>query len=193
MRCTYSMALAFAINPRASPRPTRRAATCFSTANRHLGRRLIMGTTFSLVGTKNSAKAGTSDDIVEKSDEEWRKVLTPEQHHVLREAGTERPWSSALNNEKRVGVFVCAGCGNKLFLSSTKYNSGTGWPSFYQAQPGAVDEVSDWSIFFMPRTEVRCHKCKGHLGHVFGDGPRPTGQRYCMNGLALKFEPDGSA
>ena len=126
-----------------------------------------------------------------KSDEEWRRELAPEAYHVLRKHGTERAGTSPLNGEKRNGMFVCAGCGKPLFASDAKYESGTGWPSFYApVAPEAVTEHSDRS-FFMRRTEVRCADCDGHLGHVFPDGPQPTGMRYCMNGVALKFEPKG--
>ncbi|MCC0030601.1 MAG: peptide-methionine (R)-S-oxide reductase MsrB [Brucellaceae bacterium] len=126
-----------------------------------------------------------------KSDEEWRRELSPEAYHVLRKHGTERAGTSPLNGEKRNGMFVCAGCGKPLFASGAKYESGTGWPSFYApVAPDAVTEHSDRS-FFMRRTEVRCADCDGHLGHVFPDGPQPTGMRYCMNGVALKFEPKG--
>ena len=126
-----------------------------------------------------------------KSDEEWRRELSPEAYHVLRKHGTERAGTSPLNGEKRNGMFVCAGCGKPLFASGAKYESGTGWPSFYApVAPNAVTEHSDRS-FFMRRTEVRCADCDGHLGHVFPDGPQPTGMRYCMNGVALKFEPKG--
>ena len=126
-----------------------------------------------------------------KSDEEWRRELSPEAYHVLRKHGTERAGTSPLNGEKRNGMFVCAGCGKPLFASDAKYESGTGWPSFYApVAPDAVTEHSDRS-FFMRRTEVRCADCDGHLGHVFPDGPQPTGMRYCMNGVALKFEPKG--
>ena len=124
-----------------------------------------------------------------KSDEEWRRELSPEAYHVLRKHGTERAGTSPLNGEKRNGMFVCAGCGKPLFASGAKYESGTGWPSFYApVASDAVTEHSDRS-FFMRRTEVRCADCDGHLGHVFPDGPQPTGMRYCMNGVALKFEP----
>jgi peptide-methionine (R)-S-oxide reductase len=124
---------------------------------------------------------------VQKSDEEWRKQLDPLQYSVLRKHSTERAFTSPLNNEKRPGSFVCAGCGTPLFDSATKFESGTGWPSFWQPLPDGVGTTTDRS-FFMTRTEVHCAKCGGHLGHVFPDGPQPTGERYCMNGAALKFE-----
>ena len=124
---------------------------------------------------------------IEKSDEEWRKQLDAQQYSVLRKHSTERAFTSPLNDEKRQGAFVCAGCGTPLFDSATKFESGTGWPSFWQPLPDGVGTTTDRS-FFMTRTEVHCAKCGGHLGHVFPDGPQPTGQRYCMNGAALKFE-----
>jgi peptide-methionine (R)-S-oxide reductase len=127
------------------------------------------------------------NDKLEKSDADWKKELDPLQHHVLRQHGTERPFSSPLNDEKRKGIFRCAGCGEPLFDSDTKYESGSGWPSFWAPKDKAVETTSDTS-HGMVRTEVTCAKCGGHLGHVFPDGPRPTGQRYCMNGAALKFE-----
>ncbi len=119
---------------------------------------------------------------------EWRKLLGDQRYHVLREAGTERPFSSPLDKEKRAGVYSCAGCALPLFASNTKFNSGTGWPSFWQPMDHAVDEAED-TAFGMRRVEVLCHRCGGHLGHVFDDGPKPTGLRYCMNGLALNFKP----
>jgi peptide-methionine (R)-S-oxide reductase len=125
---------------------------------------------------------------VVKSDEEWRRQLTPEQYHVLREHGTERPGSCALLAEKRAGTFRCAGCANLLFRAERKFESGTGWPSFFAPLEGAVETTEDRS-FFMVRTEVHCARCGGHLGHVFEDGPPPTGLRYCINGVALDFEP----
>jgi peptide-methionine (R)-S-oxide reductase len=124
---------------------------------------------------------------IEKSDEEWRQQLDPQQYSVLRKHGTERAFTSPLNDEKRKGSFVCAGCGEPLFDSSTKFESGTGWPSFWQPLPDGIGTTTDRS-FFMTRTEVHCARCGGHLGHVFPDGPAPTGQRYCMNGAAMKFE-----
>ena len=128
---------------------------------------------------------------VARSEEEWRRELTPEEYRVLREHGTERPGTNPLNWEKRDGEFFCAGCGQALFSSDTKYESGSGWPSFYQPLPEAVETTTDRSMF-MTRTEVHCARCGGHLGHVFEDGPQPTGLRYCMNGTALKFEPNGT-
>jgi len=125
---------------------------------------------------------------VEKSQDEWRRELAPDAYRVLREHGTERAGTSPLNDEHRAGTFRCAGCGTPLFNSDTKYESGSGWPSFYKPMAGAVGTTED-SSHFMRRTEVHCAKCGGHLGHVFPDGPKPTGERYCMNGVALKFEP----
>jgi peptide-methionine (R)-S-oxide reductase len=123
-----------------------------------------------------------------KTDAEWRAELTPEQFHVLREHGTERAGSSPLNYEKRTGTFKCAACGAALFASDAKFESGTGWPSFWEPLPGGVATTVDRS-YGMTRVEVHCAACGGHLGHVFPDGPKPTGQRYCMNGVALDFEP----
>ncbi len=122
------------------------------------------------------------------SEAEWRQKLSPEQFHVLRKHGTERAGISPLNHEKRDGTFVCAGCGKELFAAGTKFESGTGWPSFYAPLEGAVGTTGDRSLF-MTRTEVHCADCGGHLGHVFEDGPRPTGLRYCMNGAAMAFKP----
>jgi peptide-methionine (R)-S-oxide reductase len=125
---------------------------------------------------------------VEKSEAEWRAQLSPDAFRVLRQHGTERPGTSELNAEKRPGTFTCAGCGTPVFDAGTKFESGTGWPSFWAPIEGAVATRSDRS-FFMTRTEVHCATCGGHLGHVFPDGPQPTGQRYCMNGVAMAFKP----
>jgi peptide-methionine (R)-S-oxide reductase len=127
--------------------------------------------------------------MVEKTPDDWKKSLSPEQFHVLREHGTERAGSSPLNDEKRSGTFRCAGCGAPLFTSDTKFESGTGWPSFFEPIERAVETTTDTS-YGMRRVEVHCAHCGGHLGHLFPDGPRPTGQRYCMNGTSLDFEPD---
>ncbi|MCW3474282.1 peptide-methionine (R)-S-oxide reductase MsrB [Limobrevibacterium gyesilva] len=129
-------------------------------------------------------------DETTRTDEEWRKILSPEAYKVLRQHATERAGTSPLNAEKRRGTFVCAGCGQPLYNSETKFESGCGWPSFWAPLDGAVGTSSDNS-WFMVRTEVHCARCQGHLGHVFDDGPQPTGQRYCMNGVAMKFEPEG--
>ena len=134
-----------------------------------------------------AARAG-GDDHVAYSDAEWRARLTPEQYEILRKEGTERPFTSPLLHEERKGVFACAGCGLDLFSSSTKFDSGTGWPSFWAPLDNAVETHVDKS-FGMIRSAVTCRRCDGHLGHVFDDGPKPTGLRYCMNGLALTFKP----
>jgi len=132
--------------------------------------------------------SGKETFAITHSDAQWHQLLTDQQYYILREAGTERPYSSPLNDEHHQGTFICAGCQLPLFSSSTKFNSHTGWPSFWQPLDGAVGVRSDRS-FGMVRDEVHCHRCGGHLGHVFDDGPRPTGLRYCMNGLAMKFTP----
>jgi peptide-methionine (R)-S-oxide reductase len=126
---------------------------------------------------------------VQKTDEEWRRKLTPEQYYVMREHGTERPGSCALLHEKRAGTFTCAACGQPLFVAERKFESGTGWPSFFAPLEGAIESSVDRS-HFMVRTEVHCSRCGSHLGHVFPDGPPPTGDRYCINGVALQFVAD---
>ncbi len=126
---------------------------------------------------------------MQKTDDDWRKTLTAEQYRVLRKHGTERAGTSPLDKEYGPGTYNCAGCGKPLFSSQSKFNSGTGWPSFYQPLDGAIETTVDRSLF-MSRTEVHCAECKGHLGHVFEDGPQPTGLRYCMNGVALKFDKE---
>lgn len=136
---------------------------------------------------------GESEKMFEvtRSEEEWKKILTADQFYVLRKQGTERAGTSPLNKEKRKGTFICAGCGLPLYSSEAKYESGTGWPSFWKPLDNAIGTSEDRS-WFSVRTEVHCRRCGGHLGHVFDDGPKPTGLRYCMNGVAMKFEPAGN-
>jgi peptide-methionine (R)-S-oxide reductase len=135
-----------------------------------------------------SAHAAEGKFEVTKSEAEWRAILTPEQYAVLREESTERPFTSPLNKEYRAGMFHCAGCDLPVYSSKTKYDSGTGWPSFWEAVDGAVGTKDDKSLFML-RTECHCARCGGHFGHVFDDGPPPTGMRHCINGLALTFKP----
>lgn len=138
------------------------------------------------------ATSNTENFEVNKTEEEWRKTLTSEQFRILRKHGTERAGGSPLDKNYADGTYVCAGCGQALFTSATKFDSGTGWPSFYAPIEGAISTTVDRS-FFMTRVEVHCSRCGGHLGHVFEDGPAPTGQRYCMNGVAMKFAPQAEA
>ena len=160
-------------------------------------RALLLGAALSaLTVTAKFGEAGTmttteTTDYRKLSDMDWRQRLTANQYMVLRQHGTERAGSSPLNKEKRKGTFTCAGCDLPLFSSDTKFESGTGWPSFYQPLTNVVETKADRS-FFMTRTEVHCARCLGHLGHVFDDGPPPTGLRYCMNGVALKFVPEST-
>jgi len=154
---------------------------------------LLAGAASALAGlvgafTRRAGAVEKKDEVFEitRTEDEWRKQLTPQQLAVLRHEATERPFSSPLNNEHRTGRFVCAGCRLELFSSSTKFDSGTGWPSFWQPLPNAVAERHDRTLGML-RTEVHCRRCGGHLGHVFNDGPRPTGLRYCMNGVSLEF------
>ena len=147
----------------------------------------LAGTAIALAACGGTAVSAKPYRIV-YSDAEWRRRLTKGQYAVLRQAATERAFTSPLVKEHRKGTFVCAGCANELFSSATKYESGTGWPSFWKPLPGAIGTSVDHKLVY-PRTEVHCADCGGHLGHVFPDGPQPTGLRYCMNGAALKFEP----
>ncbi len=155
---------------------------------------ILLGTTAAVVAVfaRGFRRAGVAQAAqkyeVMHTDAEWRKLLTPAQYNILRQAGTEPPFSSPLLNEHRKGTFNCAGCALPLFSSATKFDSGTGWPSFWQPLPNAVLTSDDDSLG-MDRTEVHCRRCGGHLGHVFPDGPPPTGLRYCMDGLALTFTP----
>ncbi|HEU0186698.1 MAG TPA: peptide-methionine (R)-S-oxide reductase MsrB [Gallionellaceae bacterium] len=136
-----------------------------------------------------SASLAGRIERIDKSDEEWKRLLTLPQYEVLRKEGTERPFTSPLNKEKRNGTFICAGCGLDLFPSRFKYDSGTGWPSFFDVLPGHVETKQDFQLL-LPRTEYHCARCGGHHGHVFNDGPKPTGLRYCNNGVALVFKPE---
>ena len=156
-------------------------------------RRTFIGTAaalpwmLSMAGLRAEPKDSRPFEVTH-SDAEWRKLLTPDQYAILRQSGTERPFTSALLNEHRQGNFACAGCDLDLFSSTTKYDSGTGWPSFWAPLDKAIGTETDTSFGFV-RTAVHCQRCGGHLGHVFDDGPKPTGQRYCMNGVALIFKP----
>lgn len=157
-----------------------------------IDRRSFLGATaaagaLSLFGLSARAPAAMKFEVT-KTPEEWLRLLGPQRYAILREAGTEHAWTSPLLNEHRRGTFVCAGCALPLFSSTTKFESGTGWPSFYAPIPHSIVTRADHSLG-MERTEVLCRRCGGHLGHVFDDGPRPTGLRYCMNGLALQFRP----
>ncbi len=157
---------------------------------------LGLGTLAASLGiTNRDAGAGDKKKMtfeVTKTKDEWRKLLTPEAYYVLRDHGTERAFTSPLDKIYEAGIYKCAGCGQEVFKSETKFDSGTGWPSFHTPVDGNIGTTSDRS-FFMVRTEVHCSRCGGHLGHVFNDGPKPTGLRYCINGVSLKFVPDEEA
>jgi len=154
------------------------------------GTTIIAGTLLYYLLGKTNSMATTKDENFEvtKTEAEWKEVLAPEQFQVLRKHGTERPRTSPLDKIYTAGTYICAGCDLPLFTSGTKFDSGTGWPSFYQPIDGAVATTTDRTLF-MTRVEVHCHRCGGHLGHVFDDGPAPTGKRYCMNGVSMKFIP----
>jgi peptide-methionine (R)-S-oxide reductase len=141
-----------------------------------------------VLGRKAMGTTTTQHFRVNHNDEEWRKRLTPEQYQVLRRRGTEAPGSSPFENDERKGTYLCIGCDQELFSSQTKFHSGSGWPSFYEPLPHAVETAKDYDLI-VPRVEVHCSRCGGHLGHVFDDGPKPTGLRYCINGVVLKFDP----
>ncbi len=158
-------------------------------------RSVLLGGTAILMGANTmavSAPTTAATFEVTRTDEEWRRLLTTAQYDVLRKQGTERAFSSPLDGEKRAGVFACAGCGLELYRSADKFDSGTGWPSFTLPIEGAVGTSADKG-WFMTRTEVHCRRCGGHQGHVFEDGPKPTGLRYCMNGVAMTFVPTAAA
>jgi peptide-methionine (R)-S-oxide reductase len=149
---------------------------------------LAAGLAFGLLPLVSLAAGAEDHYAVVHSDAEWKQLLSPEAYEVLRHQATEAPFSSPLDAEHRAGVYLCAGCSLALFTSKTKFDSGTGWPSFYAPLPKAIGTRRDTSLF-MERTEVHCSRCGGHLGHVFDDGPKPTGLRYCINGVALRFRP----
>ena len=152
-----------------------------------LGTALVGSALPLLAGCGSSTPAQAKTFRISKSEAEWRRELTKSEYYVLRDSGTERAYTSPLNDEKRRGTYVCAGCGNRLYSSAHKYDSGTGWPSFYKPiESGAVGTSTDYKIGY-PRTEVHCADCGGHLGHIFGDGPKPTGKRHCINGVAMDF------
>ena len=155
--------------------------------------KLVAGGASALVLSKfiwvSQAVAAGRIDKISKTDAEWKRLLTPEQYDVLRREGTEPPYSSPLDREKRSGMFLCVACELPLFSSKFKFDSGTGWPSFYDVLPGTVETSTDFKLVY-PRTEYHCARCGGHHGHVFNDGPKPTGLRYCNNGVALKFVSD---
>ena len=158
-----------------------------SQSRRSMLRLFAAGTASAVLAACGSGRAEAKTYPVRFSDAEWKRKLTPKQYFILRKNGTERPYSSTLLNEHRKGTFVCAADGNPLYSSATKYDSGTGWPSFWQPLPGGIATRRDWEAGY-PRTEVHCTRCGGHLGHVFNDGPKPTGKRYCMDGDAMLFK-----
>jgi peptide-methionine (R)-S-oxide reductase len=162
--------------------------TCPTLPRRSFLHWLGAGAAIPVLAACGSGPAQAKGYPVSYTEAEWRQRLTPDQFYILRQKGTERPGTSPLLGEHRKGTFVCAADSNPLFDSATKYESGTGWPSFFRPLPGGIGTSTDWEVGY-PRTEVHCAKCGGHLGHVFDDGPRPTGKRYCMNGDAMLFRP----
>ena len=160
-------------------------------SNRFMNRRVFLKNIFTVVLLINflKTKITLAKEKMTKSKEEWKKILTETEYDVLRNEGTERAYTSALNNEKREGNYYCVGCNSKLFSSKMKFDSGTGWPSFFESHPGAFETSTDFKLVY-PRTEYHCAKCDGHHGHLFDDGPEPTGKRYCNNGIVLKFIPE---
>lgn len=151
-------------------------------------RRVFLATTAAALGLGTDAALAAERFEISRSDSEWRAMLSDMEYKVMREEGTERAFTSPLNDEKRAGTFLCKGCDLPLYPSKTKFDSGTGWPSFWQALPDAVETKADRS-FFMTRTECHCRRCGSHLGHIFDDGPQPTGKRHCINGVSLTFRP----
>jgi peptide-methionine (R)-S-oxide reductase len=176
----------FAVSHRISDQVIRKRMTAMQYTKREMLRFAGVGAIALTFGCGEGVSARKGKFAVTKTDAEWKKLLSPAAYKVLRQEDTERPYSSPLDKEKRKGTFVCAGCAQRLFSSAHKYDSGTGWPSFYQPLAGAVGTATDYKLGYA-RTEVHCARCGGHLGHVFNDGPKPTGKRYCMNGVAMKF------
>jgi len=154
-------------------------------------RSLLLSGVALLATAATPALARKGDFEVVKTPDEWKAILTPQEYYVLREEGTERAFTSPLDKNTAEGTYHCAGCDNPVYSSTTKYDSRTGWPSFWQAMEGKVGTSTDFKLLY-PRTEVHCARCGGHLGHIFSDGPKPTGKRHCLNGVALDFKPSGS-